>query len=66
MRVLVNYVYKNDKGKKVGALHELDYSMPDRIEDEVVKELLRYDIKEKTGRKVKDFAMFIRMPDHIK
>lgn len=66
MRVSANYTYKNDKGKKMRASHDLDCSVSREMDHEVLEELLRHDIKEKTGRKVKKFTLISRDPEHIK
>lgn len=66
MRVSANYTYKNQDGKKMRASHDLNCSVPKGIELGVLEDLLKHDIKEKTGRKVKKFTLISLEPEHIK
>lgn len=66
MRVSANYTYKNEEGKKSRGSHKLDYRISDDMEREVLDELLRHDIKEKTGRVVKKFTLILYAPDDVK
>lgn len=66
MRVSVNYTFKNEKGKKKRASHDLNCSVPKGMELGVLEDLLKHDIKEKTSRKVKKFTLISLVPEHIK